>query len=90
MLRHFFYHGRYYKNIDVPQQNPWHLPTAEVLFSRKQNCLKKSSICDHCLQSDKNPFFDKFTILGYRNKKYFFEIKVSCLINQPVMITKSS
>ena len=37
----------------------------------------ESSICDHLLECDNNPYFDEFSILAHKNKNFLLEIKES-------------
>ena len=48
---------------------------------KKTKPSKESSMRDHLLECDNNPYLDEFTILAHGNKKYLLEIKESILIN---------
>ena len=63
-----------------------HIGITPLTFN-KTKPSKESSIRDHLLERDNNPFFDEFTILARRNKNYLLEIKDSLLIkcDQPVL-----
>ena len=62
-----------------------HVGISPLTF-KKTKPSKKSSIRDHLLQCDNNPF-DEFTILAQGNKKCLLEIKESLSIkrDQPVL-----
>ena len=58
-----------------------HIGISPLTF-KKMKTSKESSIRDHLLECDNNPFLDEFTILTHGNKKCLLEIKEILLINQ--------
>ena len=66
------YYGETKRHLKVSSSE--HIGISLLTF-KKTKLSKESSICDHLLQCDDDPSFDKFIILAHGNKKYLLEIK---------------
>ena len=71
----YSYYGETERHLNV--QSGEHIGISLLTFN-KMISPKESLISDYLLQYDNNPSFYEFTILAHGNKKYSFEIKVSC------------